>query len=303
MREYRYFICDVFTDVRFGGNQLAVLPDASGLSDTEMQKIAREFNFSESTFVFPGNEQHDKTVRIYTPTIEVPFAGHPNIGTAFVLACDGAFGTIGDQKTVSFDEKAGTVDVQIRRTGDETFWCELEAPQTPSLGKTLDASVAAAVLSLESGDIRTAIHPPREASVGLPFLIVELTSRDALERARINPVRLDELHSDGIVADVHLYVRSDDEFDIRTRMFAPLDGVPEDPATGSANCALVALLTATDGTVGNGGSWKIAQGVEMGRPSVLEARTIVEGERIRTFIGGCAVLVAQGSIMLDPNPL
>ncbi|MBT8100183.1 MAG: PhzF family phenazine biosynthesis protein [Gammaproteobacteria bacterium] len=301
MREYRYFICDVFSDVRFDGNPLAVVPEAGGLSGGEMQRIAREFNFSESTFVLPGDARHDRTVRIFTPTTEVPFAGHPNIGTAFALACDGAFGEIEDSETVSFDEKAGTVNVQIRRGDSGAIWCELEAPQTPSIGKTLDPSMAAAVLSLHPDDVVTSTHPPQEASVGLPFLIVELASRDALERARINPARLDELHKDGMVADVHLYVRSNDEFDIRARMFAPLDGVPEDPATGSANCALVALLTTADATATAGGSWRIAQGVEMGRPSVLEARTVVEGDRIRTFIGGHTVLVAQGGIMLDPQ--
>lgn len=299
MREYRYFICDVFSDTRFGGNPLAVLPEAGGLSDSEMQSIAREFNFSESTFVLTGDENHDRAVRIFTPTTEVPFAGHPNIGTAFALACDGAFGDIEGTRTISFDEKAGTVKVQIRREDDGAMWCELEAPQSPSVGKTLDPSMAAAVLSLQPDDIVTSTHPPQEASVGLPFLIVELANRDALERARINPMRLDELHQDGMVADLHLYVRSDDEFDIRARMFAPLDGVPEDPATGSANCALVALLTKTDATAAAGGSWRIAQGVEMGRPSVLEARTVVEGDRVRTFIGGRTVLVAKGSIMLD----
>src|SRR5436305_9160263 len=108
---YRYFICDVFTDTRFGGNQLAVLPEAQGLSDRRMQQIAREFNFSESTFVFPPEAGHTRKVRIFTPSIEVPFAGHPNVGTAFVLATAGELGPLGPETTVTFEEKAGLVPI------------------------------------------------------------------------------------------------------------------------------------------------------------------------------------------------
>src|SRR4026209_3033075 len=109
----RYSICDVFTDTRFGGNQLAVLPEASGLSDRQMQQIAREFNFSESTFVFPAEAGHTRKVRIFTPSTEIPFAGHPNVGTAFVLATTGGFGPIEESVTVTFEEKAGLVPISI----------------------------------------------------------------------------------------------------------------------------------------------------------------------------------------------
>jgi len=297
MQRYRFFICDVFTSTRFGGNQLAVLPDADGLTGQQMQQIAREFNYSESTFVLQSGNDHDRRVRIFTPTTEVPFAGHPNVGTAFALAADGQFGDIGGELNVKFEEDAGTVAICISEDEEGLLNCELEAPQQLSIGETVAAAQVAGILSLGESDIRTTTHQPQVASVGLPFLVVELASRDALERARVDMGKLEELHDAGIVSDIHLYVRSGDEFDIRARMFAPYDGVPEDPATGSANCALAALLTHADPLFAEGGSWQIAQGVEMGRPSLLKARTHRAGNNIRTWIGGHSVLVAEGHIL------
>jgi len=297
---YRYFLCDVFTDRRFGGNQLAVLPEAEGLSDQQMQQIAREFNFSESTFVLPAEEGHTRRVRIFTPTTEVPFAGHPNVGTAFVLASMGAFGEIGAQITVTFEEKAGLVPVAIRREPGKPIWCELTAPQTLSLGTTLSAESVAAAVSLSPDDIVTRAHPPQVASVGLPFVMAEVKNRAALARARANMNGVDALLAAGVTPDLYLYTRSADEFDLRARMFAPLDGVPEDPATGSACCALAALLChdeeATDGSF----RWRIAQGVEMGRPSVLEGRAEKRaGAVVTACIGGSSVMVSEGMIEVD----
>jgi len=293
---YRYYICDVFTDTRFGGNQLAVLPEALGLSDRRMQQVAREFNFSESAFVFPPEQGHTRRVRIFTPAVEVPFAGHPNIGTAFALAATGALGVIDSSLTVTFEEKAGLVPITIHRRQD-TLWCQLSAPERLSLGKTVPAAAVAAAVSLGPDDVVVTTHQPQVASVGLPFLMTELRDRSALERARINGQGFDALAALGVVPDVHLYVRSSDEFDIRARMFAPFDGVPEDPATGSANCALAGLLShyaaATDGTA----SWRIAQGVEMGRPSELEASAEKrDGVVVATRVGGASVLVSEGII-------
>ena len=293
---YRYFICDVFTDTRFGGNQLAVLPEANGLSASQMQQVAREFNFSESTFVLPPEQGHSRRVRIFTPTSEIPFAGHPNVGTAFVLATMGAFGPIEAPVTVTFEEKAGLVPVAIsRRNGN--LWCELSAPEPLSLGKTVSPDTLASAVSLVASDVLTTTHPPRVASVGLPFLLAELTDRSALARARVNAQGFDAVAAQGIVPNILLYTRSADEFDFRARMFAPFDGVPEDPATGSANCALAGLLShhdpARDGTF----SWRIAQGVEMGRPSVLEASAEKRGGAVvAARIGGASVLVSEGVI-------
>jgi trans-2,3-dihydro-3-hydroxyanthranilate isomerase len=293
---YRYYICDVFTDTRFGGNQLAVLPEAQGLSDRQMQQIAREFNFSESAFVLPPERGHARRVRIFTPTAEVPFAGHPNIGTAFVLATMGAFGSIDAPITVTFEEKAGLVPIVIcRRTG--TPWCELSAPERLSLGKTVSAESLASAVSLTTSDVVTTAHLPQVASVGLPFLMAELKDRSALARARVDAQGFDALAAQGITPDVHLYTKSADEFDIRARMFAPFDGVPEDPATGSANCALAGLLSHYGGTADGTFSWRVAQGVEMGRPSVLEARAEKrDGIVVATRVGGASVLVSEGVI-------
>lgn len=299
MRKYRYITCDVFTTSRFGGNQVAVLPDADGLSTREMQQIACEFNYSESTFVTAASDVLERHVRIFTPTAEIPFAGHPNVGTAFVLAVNGEFGEFDDSITVRFHEGAGIVPLSISRDDNGLLSCELEAPQSLTLGDPVEVGRAAAALSLKDDDVLTTTHPPIVAGVGLPFLIVELASMHALERARPNINVMEDLRDSGITPDIHLYVRTNDEFDIRTRMFAPLDGVLEDPATGSANCALVALLTARDPAFATGGNWRIAQGVEMRRPSVLEARTTLQDGRIRTWIGGNCVSVAEGNLLVD----
>jgi trans-2,3-dihydro-3-hydroxyanthranilate isomerase len=293
---YRYYICDVFTDTRFGGNQLAVLPEAQGLSDRQMQQIAREFNFSESTFVLPPERGHDRRVRIFTPTAEIPFAGHPNVGTAFTLATTGALGSIDGPRNITFEEKAGLVPITITRR-DGSIWCELSAPTPLSLGPVVARELLAAAVSLSAEDVVTTTHPPQVASVGLPFIVAELRSRAALERARVNGPGLDAIKALGVVPDIHLYVRSGDEFDLRTRMFAPYDGVPEDPATGSANCALAALLTQERKESSGAFKYRIAQGVEMGRPSVLEARSEKrDGAVSGTWIGGASVLVSEGTI-------
>jgi trans-2,3-dihydro-3-hydroxyanthranilate isomerase len=297
---YRYYICDVFTDTRFGGNQLAVLPEAQGLSDRRMQQIAREFNFAESTFVFPAEAGHTRKVRIFTPSIEVPFAGHPNVGTAFALATAGEFGPIQPSITVTFEEKAGLVPITIHQREGGRLWCELSAPQRLSLGKTTSVQSLARAVSLAPDDVVTRTHPPQVASVGLPFLMAELKDRAALERARVNMDGLDALVAEGVTPDVHLYVHSVDEFDLRARMFAPLDGVPEDPATGSANCALAGLLSQHDERADGSFYWRIAQGVEMGRPSLLEARTEKRAGAVTgIWIGGASVLVSEGVIEVD----
>jgi trans-2,3-dihydro-3-hydroxyanthranilate isomerase len=294
---YRYYICDVFTATRFGGNQLAVLPDASGLTAGQMQQIAREFNFAESTFVLPAEKGHDRRVRIFTPAREVPFAGHPNIGTAFALASTGEFGHIDDSLKVTFEEVAGLVPVTIERREGGLIWCELAAPERFSLGSRVPVEAIAAAVSVQPADIVTTTHPPQVASVGLPFVFVELRDRDVLGRTRVNMAGIDAVAAAGVVPDIHLYVRSGDEFDIRARMFAPVDGVPEDPATGSANCALAGLLAHHEKAAAGTFRWRIGQGIEMGRPSLLEARADKrDGTVVDARVGGASVLVSDGFI-------
>ncbi|NBC22825.1 MAG: PhzF family phenazine biosynthesis isomerase [Gammaproteobacteria bacterium] len=292
---YRYYICDVFTETLFGGNPLAVLPDARGLGDEQMQRIAREFNFSESTFMFPPEDGGDRRVRIFTPKVEVPFAGHPNIGTAFVLALTGE---LDGRDEVVFEEAAGRVPVTISRDGGR-IRCELAAPETLTLSEPASAELIAAALSLEPEDIVTETHLPQAASVGLPFVMAELPDTDTLARARINAEMFDVLADEGLPPDIHMYVLGDDEYDVRARMFAPLDGVPEDPATGSANCALAALLAHYAPEESGDYGWRILQGAEMGRPSVLEARAEKrDGRMTGAWIGGDSVTFAEGWLEL-----
>jgi len=294
---YRFFLCDVFAEQPFAGNQLAVLPEAAGLTGDQMQQITREFNFSESSFVFPPENGHTRKVRIFTPKQEIPFAGHPNVGTAFALATAGSFGPIQQPITVTFEEKAGVVPIAIRRREDGVIWCELQAPERLSLGKPLSPAVVAAAVGLGESDVVTTAHQPMVASVGLPFVMCELKDRRALERARIDVNGFEALGATGVVPDVLLYVKSADDFDIRARMFAPFDGVPEDPATGSANCALAGLLAHLDPKGDGRLTWRIAQGVEMKRPSVLTATAEkTAGAVTSTRIGGASVLVGSGEL-------
>jgi trans-2,3-dihydro-3-hydroxyanthranilate isomerase len=297
---YHYYICDVFTDVRFGGNQLAVLPEAEGLSSGQMQQIAREFNFAETTFVFPSEAGHTRKVRIFTPAAEMPFAGHPNIGTAFSLATAGEFGEIESSIAVTFEEKAGPVPISIEKREGKPIWCELAAPESLSIGKIVSTELVASAVSLAESDIVTTTHVPQFASVGLPFLMTELKDRSALERARVQWDGLEAIAALGVTPDIHLYIHSDDEFAIRARMFAPMDGVPEDPATGSANCALTGLLAHYNEKANGLFRFRILQGVEMGRPSVLEARAEKrEGVVVGAWIGGSCVAVSEGVIEVD----
>jgi trans-2,3-dihydro-3-hydroxyanthranilate isomerase len=301
--KYRYYTCDVFTETRFGGNPLAVLPKADGLSDHQMQQITREFNFSESAFVFPAKAGQTRHVRIFTPGGEIPFAGHPSMGTAFVLASAGEFGEIDSSLTVTFEEEAGSVPVTIYREQGAVARCEVAAPQSLSLGKTIVAQLVASAVSLSPEDILTDTHHPQVCSVGLPFVITELKDRSALAGARINMSEFDALANLDIKPSMLLYVRVSDGFDVRARMFAPfapLSGVPEDPATGSASCALAGLLAHYEEKPSGSFAWRIAQGIEMGRPSTLLARAEkADGTVQGTWVGGSCVMVSEGFIQVD----
>jgi len=298
--KYRYYICDVFTETRFGGNQLAVLPQAEGLSKQQMQQIAREFNFSETSFVFAAKAGHTRHVRIFTPAREIPFAGHPNVGTAFVLASSGELGEIKSSVNVIFEEEAGLVSIAINGSDGKIASCELTAPQPLSLGKTLPIELVATAISVDAKEILTTMHGPQIASVGLPFIMVELRGRSVLERARINMSGFEALAAQDVMPDVYFYTHVRDGFDVRARMFAPLSGVPEDPATGSANCALAGLLAHYNEQSNANFTWRIAQGVEMGRASTLIARAEKKDGVVRTTrIGGPSVMVSEGTIQLE----
>ncbi|MEL7311399.1 MAG: PhzF family phenazine biosynthesis protein [Pseudomonadota bacterium] len=290
MSQLPYVIVDVFTLTPGGGNPLAVVFDAEGEDDLTLQRIAREFNFSETTFVLPPTSAgHDYRVRIFTPTREVPFAGHPNIGTACVLAERGLV----ESGRLSFEELAGTVDIEVTTAPD--LWAKLLAPGALTQGVPVSTSAVARALGLSDADIELSVHAPLEASVGLPFTMVQLKSQDALDRAEVNVSALKAAHADGINPDIHCYVR--DGQNIEARMFAPMDGVIEDPATGSANCALVALLTALHNADDARLDWQVSQGVAMGRPSVLTLTTEKRGGEVRrVWLAGHSRIFAEGTL-------
>ena len=300
MKSYKYYICDVFTDSRFSGNQLAVIPKASGLNDKQMQKIAREFNFSETTFVFPTDSSFNRNVRIFTPYEELPFAGHPNIGTAFILANDPDSKDIRAPAILKFDELAGPVEVKIFYDEKNALTCELKAPERFSFGKSVSVSEIAEILSLDESDINVNTHMPIEASVGLKFTIINLNSIDALRRVSINPLKLNALKDFEVSTSVHCYYLDKNTQSINARMFAPDLGVREDPATGSANCALAGLLGHLEEIEAGAFSWAINQGIEMGRPSRLNARVLKAGGEVTdVWIAGNSILVSEGEIFLD----
>jgi trans-2,3-dihydro-3-hydroxyanthranilate isomerase len=302
--KYKFYTCDVFTEERFGGNQLAVFPKASGLSDRQMQQITREFNYSETAFVLPAEAGQTRKVRIFTPAQEIPFAGHPNVGTAFVLATIGELGELRSTQIVTFEEQAGLVPIQIETANGKVTSCELTAPAELSLGETVPVELVAAAVSLDAKDIATEAHPPQLVSVGLPFVMVELHNRAALERVKINTAGFekvrDHLAGEAVRASIYLYTKATGELNLRARMLAPLSGVPEDPATGSATCAVVGLLAQLNEKPTDSIKLRIAQGVEMGRPSLLSARAEkVEAVVRSTHVGGACVLVSEGTIDVE----
>ena len=297
---YRYFICDVFTDTRFSGNQLAVLPDAAGLSEAQMQQIAREFNFSETAFVFPAEQGQTRKVRIFTPTTEVPFAGHPNIGTAFVLTETGELGSDIVPESICFEEKAGLVPINISQKPNGQRQFELKAPESLTACPFKAVSTIADALSLNMNQIIEQNHPPSTASVGLPFLIVELVNTSALADIQINTESFHNLLNEGSPPYILVYTQNTSNADLQARMFAPLDGITEDPATGSANCALAALLAQYSDLTSGDFCWEVLQGLEMGRPSRLKIRAQKEnGLVIGSWVAGTCVMVAEGLIETD----
>lgn len=305
MADVGYEVVDVFTTTRFGGNPLAVIPDASGLDDTLMQRIAAEFGYSETSFVLPpADPQHTAHVRIFTPTAEVPFAGHPNVGTAFVLARrETIFGRpVAEQ--MRFEERAGVVGVSTLRGDGIVTGAAITAPRTLEVGQEVAVNLVAACASLAPEDVDVTMHAPRVVSVGLPFVVAELSSRAALARARPNLTHFAEADAavplpDGGFA-LFLYVEvPDTPQHFSTRMFAPLDNVLEDPATGSASAALAAYLVTHMPQRNLDLTLTFEQGIDMGRPSELRIHVHkVEGISQNVVVSGNCVAVMQGDLYL-----
>jgi trans-2,3-dihydro-3-hydroxyanthranilate isomerase len=292
---------DVFTGTQFAGNPLGVVLNAQGLSGGQMQAIAAEFNLSETTFVLPPKDPaHTAQVRIFTPRYEVPFAGHPNVGTAFALARAGScYGRAVGSAGVIFEEKAGLVPISLLKDGTTVTGARLASPQRLTLGAEVPVELIARACSLAVDDIEIRNHPPLIASCGTQFIVAELKGRDRLATAT---ARTDIFARDIANPATGLFVYThvaESGLDIRARMFAPLHGIPEDPATGSANVALIGLLAHLRPEPDLRISKTIAQGVEMGRPSLLQAEAEKrQGIVTATYIGGRCVPVMSGTLEL-----
>jgi trans-2,3-dihydro-3-hydroxyanthranilate isomerase len=294
---------DVFTGTQFAGNPLGVVLNAEGLSGGQMQAIAAEFNLAETTFVLPPKDPANTAeVRIFTPRYEMPFAGHPNVGTAFALARTGqSYGrTIDGEQRVVFEEKAGLVPITILKDGPTVTGARLASPQPLTVGAEVPPELIAAACSLSVDDIETRHHRPCIASCGAPFILAELKTREKLSVARARPEIFERDIAKLPVTSLFIYTQvSEGDLDIRARMFAPHHGIPEDPATGSANVALVGLLAHLRPERDLRISKRIAQGVEMGRPSLLQAEAEKkDGVVTATMIGGRCVPVMSGTIDL-----
>jgi len=298
---YTFYTADVFTDTLFGGNQLGVLPDARGLTTEQMLAITREFNYSESTFVFPPDDpKHTRRVRIFTPGGEVPFAGHPTVGTAHVLAAIGEIPLTGNETRIVLEEGVGPVPVMIRARDGKPEFAQLSVAKLPEFSAPpVSRDQLASMLSLDAQDVLDGDYAPQTVSCGLPFLIVPLRDRKAVGRSRL---RLEpwEQSLQGTPSEMVMVFAADPErpgSDIRARMYGPSVAVVEDPATGSACAALAGYLAARtprDGTL----RWVVEQGFEMGRPSILETEADKQNGAITAVrVGGKTVLVSKGELL------
>lgn len=301
MARFRYLTADVFTDVPFGGNQLAVFPDARGIPEHRLQDIAREFNYSETTFVYPSSDQsHTRRVRIFTPGTELPFAGHPTVGTAHVLAAIGDIRLTGDATHIVFEELVGPVPLTIRAEGGVPTFCQLSVAKLPEEGPPPPShETLAAVLGLEADDLLDGEWAPRGWTCGVPYLFIPLRDRDAVARARVN-VEQWERSLDGTWApEPFVFAREGERAgsDLHGRMFAPGFGISEDPATGSAAVALAGYLARRDARRDGTLRWRLEQGFEMGRPSILEIEAdVAQGEITGVRVGGASVIVCEGTM-------
>jgi trans-2,3-dihydro-3-hydroxyanthranilate isomerase len=302
-RSYRYLHYDVFTDHLFGGNQLAVVPDGRGLSSDTMQAIAKEMNFSETTFVLPADQPDtDVRMRIFTPGEELPIAGHPTIGTTFALARTGIVER--GQKTVVFGCGIGPVPVAMTWSGDELSFAWMSQP-LPVFGEPVpDPARAAAALSLSPAAVAGTGHPVQIVSCGVPFLFVPLTTRSAVDSVVVNPRLLDDLFAATAPSAHGVFVFSAQPGDSRataySRMFAPGMGITEDAATGIASGALGCYLARHKIVPPEKADAMISlQGVKMGRPSHVHISIRIEDGAIRSVrVGGEAVLASEGTLYL-----
>ncbi|MFN4141334.1 PhzF family phenazine biosynthesis protein [Aestuariivirga sp.] len=290
---------DVFTNRRFGGNPLAIVEEADQLSDAQMQVIAREFNLSETIFVRkPKDPANTASVRIFFPTAEIPFAGHPTVGCAIHLAAKKYKEGCSFETTIRLEEVAGLVPVKVSRIGDVPR-AQFAAPVVPF---TVEHSLptveeVARALALEPSDIGFGRHALGLHQGGPRFFYVPLASREALARARVIEPHWSKLVGGMGIGNAYLYAGGGEHPDtgFRARMFAPGDGIPEDPATGSATAILAAQLIGTESLGDGTHRWKLEQGYDMGRPSDLWLEADVAGAKlVAVRVAGQAVQIMSG---------
>ncbi|MFD4841062.1 PhzF family phenazine biosynthesis protein [Achromobacter sp. NPDC058515] len=302
---YRYLTADVFTGHAYQGNPLAVVLDAQGLSTAQMQRIAREFNYSETSFVLPAKDPaHTAWVRIFTPDREVPFAGHPNIGTAVVLARQKIAAGLPAPDAFVFEEAAGLVRIALTYGAQGVEGAELLAPQPLSRGSEAPEAAVARALQLEPADIDVSEHAPQVVSVGLAFLVVQLASRDALRRAAPDVGGYAALLPLDGAKSIYVYTTDtaadavDAPTGIQARMLT--GRMTEDPATGSATAAVTALRAAlrNEGVL----RLRVGQGVDMGRASLLLAHAEPRPDGVWAGVAGQAVVVMEGTLPAPAEP-
>lgn len=304
MAQLRYEILDVFTDTALAGNPLAVVHDAGGLDDERMQAIAREFNLSETVFVTaPQNPAHSAAIRIFMPRGELPFAGHPTVGTAVTLGME-RLGADNDMDAiVVLEEKVGAVRCAVSQSNGGHF-AEFDLPKLPErLTLDLDEAAIAAALGLGPHEIGFENHAISAWSAGVPYVCVPVHGLDAIARAGVTSedwLALDLLGGGQHVAP-YIYCRDTVHISagFHARMLAPWDGIPEDPATGSAAAAFIGAVAHFDRPQGGLHRFTIEQGLEMGRPSFIHVEIDMEGGAVAgARIGGHAVVVARGTLEL-----
>jgi trans-2,3-dihydro-3-hydroxyanthranilate isomerase len=292
----RFVTLDVFTGKRFAGNPLAVVLEPDGLDTDAMQSIAREFNLSETVFVQPpDNSAHRAKLRIFTPGRELPFAGHPTVGTAVLLGnLDG--GT--SERDFVLEEKIGLVPCRVKPaggSGQATF----DIPRLPAEeGKAPDNATLAAALGISAADIGFGKFAPQRWSAGNPFTVVPVTGLTVMARCRPDMTHFEKAFGGGFAAPFVVCGESAEPgHDFHARMFAPGVGVAEDPATGSAAAAFAGYLAAHGGYRDGEHMVRIEQGYEMGRPSLMELTLRIAGGKLTgASIGGSAVIVTEGTI-------
>ncbi|HEU5181829.1 MAG TPA: PhzF family phenazine biosynthesis protein [Candidatus Polarisedimenticolia bacterium] len=299
----RYYLMDVFTDRMFGGNPLAVVPEAPSLSTETMQSIARELNLSETVFVFSPERGGLKKIRIFTPRSELPFAGHPTVGTAILLAELGLAPQPEGECRIVLEEGVGPVPVALRMRQGRPEFAQLTAAQLPEFrAPSLARETISAMLSLETADLHPGPLEPIAASCGVPFFFVPLRDRAAVGRASLDRTVWQKELAGQWAEHVLVYALEGElpGSDLRGRMFAPAAGIAEDPATGGAAVALAGYLARQRSETSGTFRWTLEQGFEMGRPSLLylEAEKRA-GEIIAVRVGGQAVVIGEGTLRIE----